>query len=282
MHPLKRLSILCLALGLGISCSNDSIPIETIGPLEYLALIDVSYGGDSKQVYDIYLPKNRTLATKTLLLVHGGGWQEGDKLDMNGFKDYIREQLPDLAVVNMNYRLADENNPPHPMQINDISAVVEHLIANRDEYNIGAELGLMGVSAGGHLALLWSYAYDSNNVVKMVCSMVGPTNLADDAYLNTDNQELQDLIFQFGQDVALLKSVSPLHRVTGNSPPTLLFYGAQDPLIPISQGMDLNSRLNELNVTHEFTLYPNGGHGWVGLDLFDTSVKLKSFLETHL
>lgn len=264
------------------SCNTDNGPSLQNDPLEYKALKNVNYGTEERQVYDIYLPKNRTTQSKIIILVHGGGWQEGDKADMNGFRDFLRDQLPDVVVVNMNYRLADVNNPPYPMQIEDISSVVVDLKARQSEYQIGTELGFMGVSAGGHLSLLWSYDYDTLNQVKMVCSMVGPTNLADEAYINSNNQELKDLIFQFGTDIEVLKSVSPLHKAKATSPPTLLFYGGQDPLIPNSQGMDLNKKLDSLNVVNEFTLYPNGGHGWVGLDLLDTSIKLKAFVESHL
>ncbi len=265
--------------------SDDGLkdpPIAPTEPLQAKALLDLSYGNDPDQVYDIHLPKNRTLETKVMILVHGGGWNSGDKYDMVGFKDYLREQLPNLAIVNMNYRLADGNNPPYPMQINDITLVVNELKNRQNEYQIGTELGFMGVSAGGHLALLWSYADDPGKQVKMVCSMVGPTNLADEAYQNTPNKDLKDLIFQFGTDIEILKSVSPLYQAESTSPPTILFYGAQDPLIPNSQGIALNDKLAALNVAHEFTLYPNGGHGWIGLDLFDTSIKLKAFIEKHL
>ncbi len=281
MQSIHRPIVLCVALFVLNSCATDALPLES-DSLEYKALTDVPYGNESRQVYDIYLPANRTLETKTLILVHGGGWKEGSKSDMAAFKDFIREQLPDVALVNMNYRLADENNAPYPMQINDITSVINDLKSKQSEYRIGRELGFIGGSAGAHLALLWSYAFDTHDQVKMVCSIVGPTNLADDAYLNSDNQELKDLIFQFGTDIDSLNEASPLYHVKSTSPPTILFYGAQDPLIPNSQGRDLKDRLNDFNVPHEYTLYPNGGHGWVGLDLLDTAIKLKTFIETHL
>ena len=72
------------------------------------------------------------------------------------------------------------------------------------------------------------------------------------------------------------------HRATSTSPPTILFYGGQDPLIPTTQGTAMRDKLEELNITHEFTLYPNEGHGWVGLNLFDTSLKLKDFIEAQM
>ena len=250
--------------------------------MEAKNIIDLEYGSHSHQKYDIYLPKNRTSKTKVLILVHGGGWNAGDKSEMNAFKDFIREQLPEVAVVNMNYRLADENNPPYPMQINDIGQLVQELYDRAQEFQISKEIGFIGSSAGAHLSLLWSYAHDTKKQVNMVCSIVGPTNLLDEAYINTPNQVLRTLLDQFGNETGVLEEVSPLYQVKSTSPATILFYGAQDPLVPNTQGISLKDKLVELNVEHQFTLYPNGGHGWVGLDLLDTSIKLKAFIQEHL
>jgi acetyl esterase/lipase len=219
-----------------------------------------------------------------MILVHGGGWSAGDKSEMNDFKNFVREQHPNLGVVNINYRLADENNKPYPMQIDDITMVINQLKDTKDTYVIGEEFGFIGVSAGAHLSLLWSYAFDTENNIKMVCSIVGPTNLTDPAYLNNTSAELQELLDLFGIDLTteFLEEVSPLHRVTASAPPSILFYGGQDPLIPTTQGTDMRDKLQMLGVTNQFTLYPNAGHGWIGLDLLDTGIKLKAFTQTHL
>ena len=113
----------------------------------------------------------------------------------------------------------------------------------------------------------------------MVCSIVGPTNFTDPAYLNNTNPELQILLDLYGLDATT--EVSPYHRVTASAPPTILFYGGLDPLVPTTQGTAMRDKLQDLGVTHEFTLYPNAGHGWIGLDLLDTSFKLKAFIEAH-
>ena len=105
MKALQFTALLSFIL-ITVACSSDN----AIQPLEYEEQLNESYGTDPDQVFDLYLPENRTLATKVLLLVHGGGWNAGDKQDLAGFRDYVLEQLPDVAVVNMNYRLADENN----------------------------------------------------------------------------------------------------------------------------------------------------------------------------
>ena len=152
-----------------------------------------------------------------------------------------------------------------------------------ETYVISEDYGFVGVSAGAHLSLLWSYAYDMQADVNMVASIVGPTNLADEAYLNNADPTIQAYIDLLGTDVVipLLENFSPYHRVTSAAPPTTLFYGGQDPLIPNSQGMDMSDRLAQLGVTHEFTFYPQEGHGWIGLNALDTWTKLKAFVELH-
>jgi acetyl esterase/lipase len=283
-----KLALLLLFISFGnYSCSDDDTIIneqQDALPLEFRQELNVSYGTDSDQVFDIYLPANRTTETKVMILVHGGGWTSGDKADMNPFKDIMLEELPNIAIVNINYRLADADNQPYPMQINDITTIVNLLKANQNDYVISSDIGFLGTSAGAHLSMLWSYAFDTQNDVKMVASVVGPTNFTDPAYLNNEDPLLQEIINTFGIDTstAYLEEISPYHQATSSSPPTILFYGGQDPLIPTSQGVDMDTRLTTLGVTHQFTLYPNAGHGWVGLELLDTWAKLKAFTQTHL
>lgn len=287
MKHLKIVFILLFSISIFISCTSDNdddAQPEVLDPLESYTELNVSYGSDSDQVFDLYLPANRNVNTKTLVLVHGGGWSAGDKADMNDFKDFILDQMPTYAIVNINYRLADTNNQAYPMQIDDITSVINMLEDNEAYYTISDDIGFVGVSAGAHLSLLWSYGFDTNSKTEMVCSVVGPTNFTDPAYLDNTDPILQGLLVNLGLDTstAYLEEISPYHRATISAPPTIMFYGGEDPLVPTTQGTDMRDKLEELNVTHEFTLYPDEGHGWVGLSLLDTTIKLKSFIETHL
>ncbi len=283
VHYLFLLSLIFVLF----SCSNDSdTTTDTQNPANTVAatqMLNVSYGSDSAQVYDIYLPENRNENTKVIILIHGGGWTSGDKIEMNSFKTIAGEDLPEYAVVNMNYRLASQGVSPFPMQLNDITAVINHLKANQSNYIISEDYGFIGVSAGAHLAMLWSYDYDTQNNINMVASIVGPTNLADPAYNNNPALQIDTLMQYFGvtPSVDFLETYSPLHQVKTTSAPTILFYGGMDPLIPNSQGIDMDAKLTQLNVVHEFTFYPNEAHGWVGTNLLDTWLKLKTFIQTH-
>jgi acetyl esterase/lipase len=284
MKTLKNLCYLAFIGVLFLSCSNEDSEISSEPEIiEAYEALDVSYGSDSNQVFDIYLPEGRTENTKVLFLVHGGSWVGGDKEDMNDVRDYVLQNHPSIGIVNMNYTLAGANSPPVPMQTNDISAVVNYITSNKTSLIISDDIGFIGISAGAHLSLLWSYANDTNNQVDMVCSIVGPTNFTDPAYYNSANPVFQSMYILFGNpSIPFLESASPYHTATATSPPTLLFYGGQDPLVPNSQGIDLDSQLTNLGVPHEFSFYEEEGHGWFGQNLLDTFNKISNYINQYL
>jgi|TARA_B110000971_G_scaffold21183_1_gene19239 acetyl esterase/lipase len=287
-----KIILLSLFLTLYVGCSKDNPEEEIIvdpdeeiivepDVVEAYEALNVSYGSDPKQVFDIYLPENRTNTTKILILVHGGSWIGGDKEDMNSTKAFISALHPNVGIINMNYTLAGFGNPPIPLQTEDISAVVDYVSMNKSSLIVSDDIGFIGISAGAHLSLLWSYAYDDNNQVDMVCSIVGPANFTDPAY--SDNPVYEPIFQLFGNpSVEFLESASPYHRATATSPPTLLFYGGMDPLVPTSQGVDLDAQLTTLGVTHEFHFYPEEGHGWEGANLLDTTLKLSTYIDAYI
>ena len=285
MKRIKKLLFASLFLGLYFGCSKDSPEEQTTTTepevVDAYEALNVSYGSDENQVFDIYLPENRTNTTKILILIHGGSWVSGDKSDMNTIKTFVSALHPDVGIINMNYTLAGVNNPPVPLQTDDISAVVDYISTNKSSLIVSDDIGFIGVSAGAHLSLLWSYAYDDNDQVDMVCSIVGPANFTDPAYY--DNLIYQPIYQLFGNpSIEFLESASPYHRATTTSPPTLLFYGGMDPLVPTSQGVDMDAQLTSLGVTHEFHFYPDEGHGWEGDNLIDTTSKISTYIEAYI
>lgn len=271
---------------INLSCSKNDGSTDSFDNSKEETRLGMVYGTTTQQVFDLYLPANRsTLTTKTLILVHGGSWVGGDKNDMNYLVNILKQNLPTYAIANINYRLATTGNPAFPMQINDIQLLISTLKANRFNFGISEQFGLIGVSAGGQLSMLYSYGFNGSNDVKMVCSIVGPTDFTDSNYVN--NPIMVDSFagvtgVNYNENPTFYQQISPLHRATSTSPPTLLLYGNQDPLVPTSQGVNMNAKLNELGVYNEFTLY-NGGHGdWAIPDQLDAYGKLVTFIQNKL
>ncbi len=102
---------------------------------------------------DVYTP--RALAGEhgrrvgTVVLVHGGAWQKGDRIDLES--KAVRLAKLGLVAVSVNYRLATE--AAWPAQRDDVSAAVDYVRANARYFNVDKKrLVLLGSSAGGQIA----------------------------------------------------------------------------------------------------------------------------------
>ena len=282
MKKLFLLPVLFLLLLTGCSSEDDSKTITDDVSVKK-ELLNVSYGSDAEQKIDIYLPAGRSENTKVIVLLHGGSWIAGNKSDMTYLVPSIQQQFPNHAIVNINYRLATDSSPAFPKQINDIQEVIKHL--EKTGYKISNDYAFIGFSAGGHLALLYSYAYDPEHDVKAICNVVGPADFSDPNYLSHPlfASASQNLIGTNTPTQEQILAVSPVAHITADAPPTLSFYGGQDPLVPSTQGQRLKDALDNVNVYNEFNFYPNGGHAnWDDATFAEVYGKITAFLTTQL
>ncbi len=265
---------------------SDDDNVNDFNPAVSKTMLNESYGGTTRQVADIYLPANRSSVTKVVIMLHGGSWAEGDKSDLTPVVNTFRLQWPDAAVINMNYTLANNTvGTYHPAQMNDITTLLDYVRDNRSKWQIGESTGLVGVSAGGHLALLYAYAYNTPKRIKTVVSIVGPTDFSDPVY--TGNFIFQTVAANllgktWAQDPDLHRSVSPALRVTSTSPPTFMAYGALDPIVPLSNATTLRNNLTANGITHTYIEYPNEGHEFTDPTIVDLTPRVTNFLRTHL
>lgn len=277
---------LLLLLIYACSSSDDSTENET--PLEAETRLNVSYGPNPQQVYDLYLPANRTATdTKVLFLIHGGGWTEGDKNDMNGTVVLLQSLYPEYAIANANYVLADANHYAFPNQFLDIQTIVNKITSEHQELHIKPEFGMIGLSAGAHIAMMYDYKYDPQNQVKFVADIVGPSDFNDPFY--DENFDIPTLIqvladpnaYPSGTD--FLSELSPVTHVSSTSSPTCMFYGNEDPLVPESNGTILESKLNQFGVENTLRIY-QGGHGdnWSFEDLTEMQEIIGDYILNYL
>ncbi|CAM3429561.1 alpha/beta hydrolase [Aequorivita lipolytica] len=287
---MKKLLIIILFFGIQISflsCSKDNDNNTEAPALAEKISMDVSYGNNMQQKYDLYLPANRsTEKTKVIILVHGGGWTEGDKTDMDFFIPYIKLRHPEHAIVNINYVLADLDTPAFPNQFLDVDAVINKLTSEKNELQILPEFALIGASAGAHISLMYDYDYDPDDQVKIVGDIVGPTDFTDPFYSGNPGFPLlmAALVDEgaYPPGTNYPEVLSPVFRVSNGSSPTLLFYGNSDPLVPLSNGAALNAALNTAQIDHSFTVY-EGGHGdWAANDIENMKSKISGYIDTYL
>ncbi len=258
-------------------------------PLTERIILDTAYGTNPLQKMDIYLPAGRTNATKVLVLIHGGAWEAGDKAEMNYYKNLLRSKWPEAAIANINYRLASNTNNIHHAEImSDVTAAVNMMVNNKTSFAVSDTLGMIGASAGAHLAVLYTYAYNGNNKVKAVADFFGPAKLSDWSWYNTFNiflgKSISEILTKYNGatwNVPLYDSNSPTEVATAQSKPTIIFHGSLDVIVPQYQSQWLNAKLNTLGVTHEYHEYIDG-HGFNTGNTNDAMNKTVTFLKNNL
>ena len=275
------LFILILFFLVSSSCKKDDAPEQEMS----VTMLNVSYGTNSQQKMDVYLPATRsTTDTKVMIMIHGGAWNSGDKTDFNEYVDSLKKREPTYAIFNINYRLANVSDL-FPAQELDIKAAVEFIYNKRQEYKISDKFVLVGASAGAHLALLQGYKYSTPVKPKAIIDFFGPTDLVD-MYNNPPNALVQPLLVAVTGVTptanTLYTQSSPINFISSQSPPTMILHGGTDIVVSPSQSVLLNTKLQSAGVIHQYFFYPTEGHGWVGANLSDSFNKIQAFLAANV
>ena len=233
---------------------------------------DVSYGTDPAQKMDVYLPTGFTGLRPGVELIHGGGWQAGDK----GFYAPLGRALAARGFVafSVNYRLTSAAH--YPAQADDVQQAARWMRAHAGEYRLDpVRLGALGDSAGGHLALILGTrdapSAGQSSRVQCVVDFYGPTDLtaATPDPPQTDGQKyvvsvMHDLLGGAPQErPALARAASPLFSVDAKSAPTLIVTGTDDPLVAPSQSIRLADALHAAGVEVTLAIMYHQGHGFL-------------------
>lgn len=258
---------------------------------------NVSYGTHERHTLNLYIPADKE-SVGLVLMIHGGAWIGGDKADYAG--EVERVLGLGYAVASVNYRYISEEVNLIDVT-DDIQLAVAKIKELSEKRNVEInKMVLTGVSAGGHLAMLYAYSRDDVSAIRPVAVLnyCGPTDLSDDAYyfdngLGDGEYVAQVLSWACGykhtfatreEAKEALFNVSPLRYVDANTVPTVINHGMKDNIVPFSNAVSLRDKFDALGVTYVFNAYPNSGHG-LNEDAENTekSYELYSeYLETYL
>ena len=260
-------------------------------PVAATTTLNVAYGADPLQKMDVYLPANRTTTTtKVIIMIHGGAWITGDKVDFNVIIDSLKKRLPDYAIFNVNYRLAAlPSTNPFPTQENDVKAAVEFIYNNRAANLVSDKFVLMGGSAGAHLALLQAYKYQTPVKIKAVIDFFGPTNMATmySDYATNPAGQFGIAALMGGTPATnptLYASSSPINYATTTTAcPTIILQGGTDVTVYPTQSTTLRDKLTLASVVNQYVYYPALGHGpWDTATNTDAMNKIQPFLAANV
>jgi acetyl esterase/lipase len=220
---------------------------------------DVAYAPEYgfRGLGDVYVPKGNA-AAKTVILIHGGGWNALDKNRMQRVAESLCRS--GFGVYNINYRLLDQ--APWPACGDDCLRAAEFVLSGKHpafEKLDHSQVALIGASAGGHLALMTGLRLRSEQVWAIV-DISGPTDLAQRA-TEKGIEFFQDKFFQRRPVTGeMLLAASPQRLVTAKSPPLLCVHSTNDELVPLSAAESILAAYHQAGARAELYSYSGPGH----------------------
>ena len=221
---------------------------------------------------DVYLPSKQNATGQALVVCPGGGygilaydWQGTDIakwLNANG-----------IAAIVLKYRLPNSksNIDPKLSPLLDAQRALRFVRANAEKWNIKKDkIGIMGFSAGGHLASTAGTHFDKGNPnatdsIDRISSrpdfmiLMYPVITMSQPYMHQGSRN--NLIGTMA-DSATAKYYSNDLQVTGETPPTLLVHATDDKAVPVENTLSFYQALKNNGVPAEMHIYPYGGHGF--------------------
>jgi len=267
-RPARILAALTAAVGLTTPAgcrslvvqSRDALGLGPAGESIHRNVVFARPGGQELKL-DLYLPESPRPAP-LVLWFHGGAWRYGTKEFNFHLRDLTRHGF---AVATVQYRRI--NQAPWPGAMQDVEAGLSWLQLNAGRYGVDpSRVFLTGESAGGHLAAVLASKLGRPNI-RAVCLLYAPTDL--DALwkkyeaFGPSNQLFVDF---FGRDEdegrRLARQASPVALVRRNMPPTLMFHGGNDWIVPVAQSQALHARLRSLGVESKLVVLEGQNHAF--------------------
>jgi acetyl esterase/lipase len=170
----------------------------------------------------------------------------------------------------------------------DVNRALRYIRHNARQYGVDPErLGVTGGSAGGHLSLMLATRGGlgpagtadpvdrESSAVQAVAIFYPVTDLID---LGNSTENLHDggppksFVKGFGPNATNLAvwkvighELSPIFYVNSNLPPTLIYHGDADTLVPLDQSQRFQAEARKWGRTVEVVVHPGGQHGWLSM-----------------
>lgn len=207
---------------------------------------------------DLYFPAVGASSGAGVLMLHGGGWAAGSREDMAWFGRLLSGL--GMVAVSADYRLIDGVNVFAEDQLADARAALGALVSNAPTLGIDtSRLGVLGTSAGGHLAAM--LATDQDTPVRAAALLWSPTDLTI-SLSEVTPAGAQILRRYLAAAQSSGAALSPLLRVDSSEAcrDWLLIHCDRDELIPVSQSRSMHARLLAAGVRSRYLELPGQAH----------------------
>ena len=283
MRAVNRALTVCISVGILQAAGLAQAPSPILQEPQTIRLWEGKAPGalgdapEDVPTLTIYMPPNTAGPMTAVIVAPGGGYRA---LSMNKEGRIPANQLNALGIAAfvLKYRLGPKYH--HPIELGDVQRAIRIVRSRAAEWHIAPDkIGVMGFSAGGHLASTASTMFDRGNAAA-ADAIDRAGSRPDFAILGYPVITLTEAWTHQGSrtnllgekaDADLARSLSTDTRVTNETPPTFLFHTNADTAVPAENSIHYYLALRKAGVPAEMHIFKDGPHG-VGMPMNDTAL----------
>ena len=215
---------------------------------------------------ELYYPSTFDSAKKNpaILFFFGGGWNNGTLSQFVPHARYFAQR--GLVCILVEYRVNQVHKTSPFESLKDAKSAIRFIRKNAIRFHIDhAKIAAAGGSAGGHLAAATALIEDYNEPGHNRSVSCVPNALL------LFNPVIDNGPGGYGYERigAAYKSFSPLHNINKGAPPTIMFLGTADALIPVETAKYYQKVMEKVNSRCELFLYEGQPHGFFNYRNFE-------------
>lgn len=227
---------------------------------------------------EVWLPEASKCTGRAVVICPGGGYSYVS-LDNEGYAPAQWLNDNGIAAVILKYRLPNKH---HQIPLEDVQKALTTAREKAAEWNIdAAKVGVMGFSAGGHLAASASTLFTCEAERPAFSVLIYPVITLTERYTHWGTRTC---LVGDGRQAELVARYSLENNVTENTPPVFLALCSDDTVVAPQNSTMFYDALVARGHRPEMHIYPRGGHGWgfsstKFVNMADVKAALRSWLD---
>ncbi|GAB4022159.1 alpha/beta hydrolase [Spirosoma koreense] len=253
-----------------ISLYPGAVPNAKVANVQETGAATGVFKGVTKPTLEVYLPAKEVASGAAVVIIPGGGYgvvvYQGE--GVNTAKEFVKNGV---AAFVLKYRLPSDSimvdKTIGPLQ--DAQQAIKLVRENAAKWGIDAgKVGIMGFSAGGHLA-----STEATHFEKALVENSNNTSLRPDFQIlvypvismqdSLTHRDSRNNLLGKNPSRATIDLYSNERQITQNTPPAYLTHAADDRLVDVDNSIAYFEKLRHQNIDVEMHLYPKGGHGFI-------------------
>jgi len=193
-----------------------------------------------------------------VIFFFGGGWNGGSVRQFEQHARYFAHR--GMVTFVADYRVKSRQGTPPVACVQDGKSAVRWIRSNAPRLGIDPKrIAAAGGSAGGHVAAATGICddfEDPHDKNGHVSSKANALLLFNPVYDNSPNGYGHDRVQE------QFPAISPAHNITPDDPPTIVFLGSNDKLIPVNTAQSFDAELRNADIHSELYIYAGKPHGF--------------------